>query len=579
MKYKMKNLFIFLSVLGFNFAIAQGPTQKLPQNIYNALIANPSSPSTSNPFATFADLSGGGGGTDTSKIPLNGTAATHPLRNTIVFKPPYAGATVIGDSLSNDMYLGWAGNTLSALTSTVGCGIDLNPNGSVTMKSINTSTGNTGVLNFSTNEILYYVQSGSHTGSFKMYPDSFIVSGKASNFVGAEYDRDYSANYKKHSLVDSAYVGAKLAGKQNTLTDVTDWSNNLNYNYLDFNTPPTILASYQKVGNKVTVITTFGSNANTSASTSFRITNLPYMSKAQYLQFNSCNYYIDNGAAHPSGSIQLTSNSNILTMYTLGASNTFGSWTSSGQKGCIFNFTYFTQPRNRLLYEGNSYLNLVHSFQQNCDSILLTLGDTLCTNNYAISGSTIGNIIGAPYMLLPQRINTDNAFYDGTQGKNICAWFEFLNNNERMAAAGATKMQIVDSCYNQFLRYTRQKVSLGYKVVFSSATNFGGFGATQDTLSEHARQNYANKADTSTINGKLRALYPNNISGNIYTSNDPTLVGSYMTDMGNDIHYGQAGNCANTTYYNPDKIHETTLGKVYISSNYYAPAIHYVNTH
>ena len=146
-------------------------------------------------------IAGGGGGTDTSKVPLNGTAAGHPLRNRIVFNPPYASATVIGDSLTNDMYLGWAGNTLSALTSTVGCGVDLNPNGSATIKSINTSTGNTGLFNVATNEILSYAQSGSHTGSFKIYPDTFIVTGKLSAFRGVKYNADYSANYDSLSHI------------------------------------------------------------------------------------------------------------------------------------------------------------------------------------------------------------------------------------------------------------------------------------------------------------------------------------------------------------------------------------------
>ena len=146
-------------------------------------------------------LIAGGGGTDTSKVPLNGTAAGQPLRNRIVFNPPYASATVIGDSLTNDMYLGWAGNTLSALTSTVGCGVDLNPNGSATIKSINTSTGNTGLVNVATNEILSYAQSGSHTGSFKIYPDTFIVTGKLSAFRGVKYNADYSANYDSLSHI------------------------------------------------------------------------------------------------------------------------------------------------------------------------------------------------------------------------------------------------------------------------------------------------------------------------------------------------------------------------------------------
>jgi len=164
--------------------------QLLPKDIYDAAI-NANAPTAANPFATMADVGGGGG--------IYGGSGS------------LSGATLVTMGVNN---LTFAGNQLIILDGTttlqlgsVGGNVIRNAGGDLKIEAL-AGAGNNLTLDASQNVSI----NGNISASIAGAANNFIINTIANTFTdganskGIIYAADYSANFTARSLVDKGYV-------------------------------------------------------------------------------------------------------------------------------------------------------------------------------------------------------------------------------------------------------------------------------------------------------------------------------------------------------------------------------------
>lgn len=154
------------------------------------------------------------GSFDSTKfIPNAGTYNSYPLTGPILFKPLSGGGsnkTALVDTTGSAMWIGSC-NAKNASTSTQGSTINFNYSNGLNL-NVFTNSGSNGSLTLGTSESDFFQTSPSGTTSYQLHNngDAFLVSDYT-DFKGLRYDLDYSANFKKYTLIDSNWAATHYA--------------------------------------------------------------------------------------------------------------------------------------------------------------------------------------------------------------------------------------------------------------------------------------------------------------------------------------------------------------------------------
>lgn len=238
------------------------------------------------------------------------------------------------------------------------------------------------------------------------------------------------------------------------------------------------------------------------------------------------------------------------------------------------NHSYLTKRKLPFLaniyYEGDSWF-ANYPLPSKINTQLIADTNNFYSVNYSVGLSTISVISPTNCLLYSARKANVKSAYNPYAPKNICAWFEGVNELRNQVAVNSVSVS-VNNTYNAYLAYADSIVKYGFIAVFSSVTptEFTGTPASYET----ARQNASNKYDTTTVNGKLRSEFTIATPfPRIFKSNLSKWANCYLLDFGDDPVMGQAGQSTNLTYYQSDFIHPTTRGQDTLTQLYFGPAI------
>lgn len=301
--------------------------------------------------------------------------------------------------------------------------------------------------------------------------------------------------------------------------------------------------------------------------------------------FYSPNFFTSNfepivsfsGGAYGIGSCGWDDRANSVNFWPTGVAS---SWSGSGTSVAAGQLIIPVPDINTLVLEGNSFMaNTDLNF--GIDNYLKSKGIIFSvSNHFAVSGSTMTDAVtvGNNRMNFSARLTADAAALKaGFSSRNIFCANEGLNELNFRLVEGETVANAKKNTYNSYVTlYSATTVGgmaqLGYRCFFNTLSPRDDVNANVNY--ETARQNAANKLDTNTINGRLRVDFTIATEiPRVFKSSLAKWANCYLLDYGDDPVIGQAGQWANTTYYNADKIHMTPVGYTYLVNNYFGKAV------
>lgn len=217
-----------------------------------------------------------------------------------------------------------------------------------------------------------------------------------------------------------------------------------------------------------------------------------------------------------------------------------------------------------VIYEGDSFFAAGINIPGAINTYLSGQGYTVTSNNYAVSGSTVGYVNGTNYMNYSTRTSAVTALRNPLFFREMVVFWEGTNEINFYLNNGSTAAQAAQSCYDNYNSYAQLwNQSGGTMVVLNTVTP--RTDASANASFETAR---------TTFNSQILADFTvaTSVSG-VYRSNLSKWRNTLLCDVGNSAAMGYEGASNDTTYFNVDKVHPNATGATYISDNYYGPAM------
>lgn len=217
-----------------------------------------------------------------------------------------------------------------------------------------------------------------------------------------------------------------------------------------------------------------------------------------------------------------------------------------------------------VIYEGDSFFAAGINIPAGINTYLSGAGYTVTSNNYAVSGATVGYVNGTNYMLYSSRTAAVSALRNANYFREILAFWEGTNEINFYLNGGSTAAQAAQSCYDNYSTYAQNyNQSSGTCVILNTVTP-----------RTDASANAAFETARTTFNAQILADFtlPTSVSG-VYRSSLSKWNNTLLCDVGNSAAMGYAGASNDTIYFNVDKVHPNSTGATYIANNYYGPAI------
>lgn len=234
--------------------------------------------------------------------------------------------------------------------------------------------------------------------------------------------------------------------------------------------------------------------------------------------------------------------------YTFFGSSNIDAWVLNNAININFLTPLSINIPKRITFNGNSYT----ANKGYCDRVMLNINDynNICNNWRGISGQTTVQM---------QTDAVNNVFNRNTSAytKDVLFAWE-LTNDMQVTTSNLT------TCYNDIVNYciAARAAMPNVKIVIATM-----LPRKQSQVNNAIRQNDASLLDDTTLNGKIRNhLVQDGYCDAICDVASDATMGIYSN--------GVAGvGEKNTTYYNVDEIHPTTVGYQYLADNYITASI------